>query len=102
MVVTFLALLEMIRLKLVRVFQVPADGQAAGETRHPRSVGLEDGRDVHGRRIALEVRVGRDDDFSDAVAFDALREFLHPQILWTDAVERRDRASEDVIAALDQ
>src|SRR5262249_60992736 len=56
--------------------------------------------DVHRGGVPLQVRVRRDDALRDVIAVDALQELLDAEILRADAVERADRAAEDVVPAL--
>src|SRR2546429_8334011 len=87
---------------LVGVLQVAPDRETARETGHSDAAArLEEGRDVHRRGVALEVRIGREDDLRDAVALDAFQELPHPEVVRPDPVERRDRAAEDVVPAPD-
>src|SRR3954454_1610650 len=87
---------------LVRVLEVAAHGQTAREPRHADAERFHQRRDVHRGRVSLEVRVGRQDALGHVIALDALEQLLHAEVLRTDAVERADRASEDVISALVQ
>src|SRR5215217_2209465 len=86
---------------LVGVLEVAADGKTAREARHPHAERLEERRDVHRRRVSLEVGVRRDDHLGHALAFDSVEELLHAQVLGADAVERADRAAEHVVPAAD-
>src|SRR5947207_1914774 len=67
----------------------PCDANAAAE-----AVG-EKGR----RRLAGHVRVRREHDLLDAVALDTAEQLVDAQVLRFDAVERRQRAAEDVVEA---
>ena len=55
--------------------------------------------EVGRRRLARRVRVRGEDDLDHAVALDAVHELVDPQVLGLDAVERRERAAEDVVEA---
>ena len=72
---------------------------ASRVTRTP--TGLSSAGDVHRRGVPLQVRVGRQDDLRDAVARDPVQQLLHAKVVGPDALERRDRAAQDVVPALD-
>src|SRR2546429_6402949 len=86
---------------LVRVLQVAPHRETTRETGHPDAARLEEGRDVHRRGVALEVRIGREDDLRDAVALDAFHQLADPEVVGPDPVERSHRAAEDVVPAPD-
>ena len=48
---------------LVGVLEVAADRHAHGDARHPHAERLQQPREVDGRRLAFDVRVGRQDHF---------------------------------------
>ena len=53
------------------------------------------------RRFALDTSVCRDDNFVDFVARNALEEFWDMQLLWTDAIDWTDCATQNVISSLE-
>ena len=63
--------------------------------------GFSKPREVHRGRFALDVGVRREDDLVDAVLLDAREQLLDAQLLGADALDRRDRALEHVVAALE-
>src|SRR4051794_19421455 len=83
---------------LVGVLQVPTDGQPAGETgdREPHR-GHQAGQ-VGGGRLALDVRVGRDNEPGAGAAHQPGHELLAPQVVGSHTVDRADRAAEHVVA----
>ena len=83
---------------LVRVLEVAADGQSAREPRHAHAVSKAVG-EVRGRRFSGHRRVGREDDLLDLAALQPREQSADPQIRRLDAVDRRQRASEDVVEA---
>ena len=52
----------------VGVLEIAADRHAHRDARHLDAERLEQPRQIDGRRLALDVRVGREDDLGDAVA----------------------------------
>src|SRR5262249_43368567 len=49
--------------------------------------------------LALDARVGREDDLVDRLALETGQELAHLQVLGPDAVERRERSEQHVVAA---
>src|SRR5437764_12444326 len=82
----------------VGVLEVAADGETAREPRHPHASAQAVG-EIGGGRLPGHVRVRREHDFLDAVALDPVHELVDAQVFWLDAVERRERATEDVVQA---
>src|SRR5204863_5130088 len=60
-----------------------------------RAAGRRGGRG----RLSGHVRVRREHDLLDAVPLHASEQLVDPEVLWLDAVERRERAAEDVVEA---
>ena len=85
--------------ELVGVLQVAADRQAAGDAGHPHAEGLEQPAEVHGGRLALEVRVRAEDDLGDALGLEARQQLPHPELVGADPLDRADGSLEDVVAA---
>src|SRR5439155_936976 len=82
----------------VRVFEIAADRKAAGESCHAHA-SSQSVRQVGSGRLAGHVRIGRKHDLLYAVSLDAPEQLVDPQVLRLDAVERRERAPEDVVQA---
>src|SRR5450759_3606977 len=61
---------------LVGVLQVPADRQARGEPADGESHGDQHAREVRGCRLALDVRVHREDDLGDGSVREATATYL--------------------------
>src|SRR6266568_226446 len=72
---------------LVGILQVASDGQPAGRPGDPQAERLHQPGQVRRGGLALEIRVGGQDQLAD------------PQVLGSDAVHRADRAAEHVIPA---
>src|SRR5919106_4896782 len=84
---------------VVGILEVPADRQPARDARHRSRVRREQVGEVHGGRLAFEVRVGGEDDLFHPAALDAGEELADAKALRTDAVDRADGAVEDMVAA---
>jgi predicted enzyme related to lactoylglutathione lyase len=82
----------------VRVLQVAADRKSAGESRNANA-SAQSVREVRGRRLARHVRVRREHDLLHAVPLDAPDQLVDAQVLGIDAVDRGERAAEDVVQA---
>src|SRR3712207_2755867 len=83
---------------LVGVLKVPTHGQSTREPGHPDSqVGQEPGQ-VRRGRLALEVRIGGEDDLGDGSVGQPGHELLDPELIRADALDRGDRSAEDVVA----
>ena len=81
---------------LVGVLEVAADREAAREPGHAHAVAQPVG-EVGGSRLARHVRVCREHDLLDPALLDAIEELADPQVGRLDAVERGERAAEDVV-----
>src|SRR5207244_6308136 len=86
---------------LVRVLEVAAPRQPEGEPRraHFDRPGLLG--DVERGGLALDVRVRRHDDLAHAAAPHPLQQSVDVDVLRPDALQRRERAEEDVEEALE-
>src|SRR5439155_24967484 len=84
---------------LVGVLEVAADREAAGDAGDPRREGLEQLAEVDGRGLALHARVGREDDLLDRLALEPAQELADLEVLGPDAVQRRERPQEHMVAA---
>jgi hypothetical protein len=80
----------------VGVLEIAADRETARQPRDPYASPQAVGH-VGGGRLAGHVRVRREHDFLHAVAFDAADQLVDAEMFRFDAVERRERAAEDVV-----
>src|SRR2546423_2900764 len=83
---------------LVRVLEVAAHGEPTGDTGHAEPQRLEQPGEVHRRRFAFDVRVGGEDHLFDALVVHPRQELLDLELFRPDALDRRDRAQQHVIA----
>src|SRR6185436_7485897 len=86
---------------LVRVLEVSTDRESASQPRDGDAQWFEQRGDVHRGRVSLQVRVRREDDLLDAVALHTVEELLHAEVVRSNPIQRRDRAAEHVVPALD-
>src|ERR1022692_3170729 len=84
---------------LVGVLELAADRQAAGGPGDPDSERLDQPGQVRRRRLAFQVGVGRENQLGNGAVGQPRHQFLDPQILGADPVNRADRAAEDMVAA---
>ena len=82
----------------VGVLEIAAHGKPARESGHDDPV-AEAVREVRGRSLSRHGRVRRQHDLLDTIRADAVEETFDPQVAGLDAVERRERAAEDVVEA---
>jgi len=82
----------------VRVLQVAADRQAAGQPRHAHASAQAVG-DVSRGRLARHVRIRGEHDLLHAVPFNPSNQLVDAQMLGVDAVDRGECAAEDVVEA---
>ena len=83
---------------LIRILEIPADGQPAREPRHADAIAQAIG-EVGGRRLARHVRVRGEHDLLDAALLDAIEQLADPEIRRLDAVEGGEGAAEHVVEA---
>src|SRR5438105_5633424 len=83
---------------LVGVLEVAAHGNALRDAGDAHAERLHQPGDVERRRFAFDGRVGGDDHFLDAVV-EARDQLLQLELIGSDAVERRERAVQHVVAA---
>src|SRR5690606_20617689 len=83
---------------LVGVLEVAAYGQSTRKPRQAQPQVLEQPGEVGRGGLALEVGVGGQDDLGDLAVGEPLQQFLDPQLVGADALDRADRAAEDVVA----
>src|SRR5262245_54838036 len=77
--------------EFVGVLEVAADRHANGDTRHADAERLEQARQVNRRRFTIDIRVGGQNYFGDAVLY-AREQPLDLQVIGPDPLERRQRA----------
>src|SRR5690606_27910035 len=82
---------------LVRVLEVPADGQAGREPRDGDAHAAQHPGEVGGGGLALDVGVGGEDDLGDVAVGQAGHELTDAEVVRADAVDRIDRAAEHVV-----
>ena len=70
---------------------------ASRVTRNP--IGPQESAEICRSRVALDVGIGGQDDLGDGAVVEPGHQLADAQLLGTDAVERRDRAAEHVVAA---
>src|SRR5215468_9185305 len=84
---------------LVRVLQVTAHRQPAGRPGYPQPHRLDQPGQVGRGRLALEVRVGCQDQLGHGPVGQPRHEFTDPQVVRADPVDRADRSTEHVVPA---
>src|SRR5579875_2536961 len=84
---------------LVGVLQVTPHRQAAGRPGHPDAHRLDQPGDEGGRRLALEVGIGGQDQLGHGAVGQPRHEFLDAQLVGADAVDGTDRPAQHVVAA---
>src|SRR5829696_6409115 len=72
----------------VGVLEVATDRQTTRDTRDAHTERLQQTRQVHRRRFALDVRVRSENHFFDALVADARQQLLHAQLIGSDTVDR--------------
>ena len=77
----------------------PPTGSPLASRETARPIGDDQPGQVGRRRLALEVRVGGDDQLGDGAVHQPGHELLDPQVVGAHAVDRADRAAEHVVAA---
>ena len=84
---------------LVGVLQVAAYRQSTRQSRHAQADRLEHPGEIGRGRLTLEVGIGREDHLGDGAVGQPDHQLADPQLVGSDAVDRRDRAAEHVVAA---
>ena len=80
---------------------VAAYGEATRDAGHGEAEGLEQAGQVHRGGLALEVRVGAEDDLFDALGVHVGEQFLDAQLLGADAFDGADRALQHVVQTVE-
>src|ERR1700730_1845124 len=83
---------------LVGVLEVAAHREPTGDAGHPEPQRLEQPGEVHRRRFAFDVRVRGEDHLFDALVVQPGQELLDLQLVGPDALDRRDRTQQNVVA----
>src|SRR5205085_6035411 len=86
---------------LVGVFEVAADGEAAGDARDLHAERRDQPGQVHPCGFPLDVGIGGHDDLGNALSGNPGEQLRDPQVVGPDAVDRGDGAAEHVVAALE-
>src|SRR5262245_7829935 len=84
---------------LIGVLEVAADGQPARDAGHAHTERAQELGEVERGRLALDVGVGGEDHLAGAAAVETREQLADLQVFRTDAVERRERAEQHVVAA---
>src|SRR3954470_15011298 len=84
---------------LVGVLQVAPHGQTACQPCDPKAHRLDQTGEVRRRRLALQVGVGGEDQLGHRPVLQPHHQLPHPQVVRSDALDRRDRAAQHVVAA---
>src|SRR5574337_624786 len=86
---------------LVGVLQVTAHRQAASDSRDPNGERFQQTREVHRRRLALDVRIRGQDHLFDLPSIQALQKGLGRELVWTTPLQRRQRPPQYVVPSLE-
>src|SRR5215212_801090 len=84
---------------LVGVLEITAYRQSTRQPRHAQLHWLQQPGEIGRRGLTLEVRIRGEDDLGDRAVGQSGHQLAHPQLVRTDAVDRRDRPTQDVVAA---
>src|SRR5680860_93892 len=84
---------------LVGILEVTAYRQSTSKSRHAQPHRFEQPREIGRGGLPLEVRVRRQDDFGDHPIGQACHQLADAQVVRADPLDRRDRATEHVVAA---
>src|SRR5262249_51907236 len=83
---------------LVGVLQIAADRKSTCWTGYPQAHWFHQPGEICRSRLTLEVGIGGEDEFDHRAVGESNHELAYAQIVRADAVDRADRAAEDVIA----
>ena len=84
---------------LVGVLEIAADGQAPGDTRDAHAERPQELGQVERGGLALHVGIGGQDDLVHPARVQARQQLAHLDVVGADAIERRQRAEQHVIAS---
>ena len=84
----------------VRVFNVAAGRNPCRDARHPERRVLQHSLDVYRGGLAFHRWIGCNDQFIYLATFDTLTQTCEPQMLRSDAMQRRERSVQHVIDAV--
>src|SRR5437764_5079649 len=76
----------------VGVLEVASDRKSARNLRDPNAQGTQEPGEVHGGRLAFDVRVGGEDDLGHLLALQASEQLADFQVVRTYPFNRRERA----------
>ena len=85
---------------LVGIFQLAPDRDAVGQTRDLYAHRAKQTRQVHGRGLALGVRVRGHDDLTHRAVCDAVQQLADAQIVRPDVAQRRNDAVQHMVHAM--
>src|SRR5688500_12103326 len=86
---------------LVGVFEIAADRHAHRDARDAHAQRLEQPRKIQRGRLAFDVRIGGQNDLFDLSLAHSGEQALDFQLVGTDPLQRRQRAHQHVIDALE-
>src|SRR6266508_3512368 len=93
------AALERLRQRdFVGILEVATHGQATRDARDAHTQRLEQLGQIDGRGLALNARIGGEDDLFDPLGLEPRQQLPHAEVFGADAVQRRERAQQHVIA----
>src|SRR5574337_322110 len=85
----------------VGVLQVTAHRQAASDSRDPNGERFQQTREVHRRRLTLDVRIRGQDHLFDLPSIQALQKGLGRKLVGTTSLQRRQRPPQYVVPSLE-
>src|SRR6195952_1066565 len=83
---------------LVGVLEITAYRQSTRQTRHAQVQGCQVSAEICGGRVTLDVGIGRQDHLGDGAVGEPRHQLTDAELLGTDALQRRDRTAEHVVA----
>src|SRR5204862_6559837 len=86
---------------LIGILEVAADGQAARDASDAHPQRAEQLRQVERGGLALDVGVGGQDHLAGGPVLEAQQQLAHLEVVGADAVQRRERAEQDVVTPLE-
>ena len=92
----------MIKRQLVNRFEAGACRQAAGDARQSHRLVFQKIDKIICGRFAFDIRRERENNLRNRFSVEAFEQFLDPQIVGGDMIERRDFSSERVVSAAER